>query len=130
MTDSQSKQTPPMPASEILEHINTVLDDFKAVDPKVLDVREQCNFTDYMVFASGTSDRHLKAMASEMVSTLKKHGMRPMSVEGDDTPQTEWVLVDFVDVVVHLMMPETRLQYQLEKLWSASDTPLKPKRAE
>jgi len=120
-----------MPATEILENINTVLADFKAVDPKVLDVRENCNFTDYMVFASGTSDRHLKAMASEMVATLKKQGVRPMSVEGDDTPQTEWVLVDFVDVVVHLMMPETRLQYQLEKLWSTGgDAPLKPKRAE
>lgn len=112
-------QTPPMPAEEILEHVVTALENLKAVDLVTLDVRERCNFTDYMVFASGTSDRHLRAMADETVRELKKHGMRPMNVEGDDTPQTEWVLVDFIDVIVHLMMPETRTLYQLEKLWSA-----------
>ncbi|MCL7744237.1 ribosome silencing factor [Guyparkeria hydrothermalis] len=113
------KETPPMPAEEILEHVVTALENLKAVDLVKLDVRERCNFTDYMVFASGTSDRHLRAMADEAVKELKKHGMRPMNVEGDDTPQTEWVLVDFIDVIVHLMMPETRTLYQLEKLWSA-----------
>ncbi len=112
-------QTPPMPAEEILEHAVEALEGLKAVDLVTLDVRERCNFTDYMVFASGTSDRHLKAMAQEVVKSLKDHGMRPMNVEGDDTPQTEWVLVDFIDVIVHLMMPETRALYQLEKLWSA-----------
>ena len=108
-----------MPAEEILEHVVTALENLKAVDLVTLDVRERCNFTDYMVFASGTSDRHLRAMGDEAVRELKKHGMRPMNVEGDDTPQTEWVLVDFIDVIVHLMMPETRALYQLEKLWSA-----------
>ncbi|MFN2381367.1 MAG: ribosome silencing factor [Guyparkeria sp.] len=112
-------QTPTMPADEILKHVVEALEGIKAVDLVTLDVRERCNFTDYMVFASGTSDRHLKAMAQEVVKALKEKGMRPMNVEGDDTPQTEWVLVDFIDVIVHLMMPETRTLYQLEKLWSA-----------
>ncbi len=112
-------QTPAMPADEILKHAVEALEGIKAVDLVTLDVRERCNFTDYMVFASGTSDRHLKAMAQEVVKALKERGMRPMNVEGDDTPQTEWVLVDFIDVIVHLMMPETRALYQLEKLWSA-----------
>jgi len=112
-------ETPPMPAEDILAHVVTGLENLKALDLVTLDVRERCNFTDYMVFASGTSDRHLKAMADEAVRELKKHGMRPMNVEGDDTPQTEWVLVDFIDVIVHLMMPQTRTLYQLEKLWSA-----------
>jgi len=112
-------QTAAMPADEILKHAVEALEGIKAVDLVTLDVRERCNFTDYMVFASGTSDRHLKAMAQEVVKALKEKGMRPMNVEGDDTPQTEWVLVDFIDVIVHLMMPETRTLYQLEKLWSA-----------
>lgn len=113
------EQTPPMPAEEILEHAVEALDGIKAVDLTTLDVRERCNFTDYMVFASGTSNRHLKAMANEVVKALKEKGMRPINVEGEDSAQTEWVLVDFIDVVVHLMMPETRALYQLEKLWSA-----------
>ncbi len=112
-------QTPPIPAEEILEQAVEALDGIKAVDLVTLDVRESCGFTDYMVFASGTSNRHLKAMANEVVKALKEKGMRPINVEGEDTAQTEWVLVDFIDVVVHLMMPETRALYQLEKLWSA-----------
>lgn len=113
------KQSPPMPAEEILEHVVEALDGLKAIDLVTLDVRGRCNFTDYMVFASGTSDRHLRAMADEAVRALKAQGMRPMNIEGNDTPQTEWVLVDFIDVIVHLMMPQTRTLYQLEKLWSA-----------
>ncbi len=113
------EQTPPMPAEEILEYAVEALDGIKAVDLVTLDVRERCNFTDYMVFASGTSNRHLKAMANEVVKALKEKGMRAINVEGEDSAQTEWVLVDFIDVVVHLMMPETRALYQLEKLWSA-----------
>ncbi|HSH84274.1 MAG TPA: ribosome silencing factor [Guyparkeria sp.] len=113
------KQTPPMPAEEILEHVVEALEGLKAVDLVTLDVRERCNFTDYMVFASGTSDRHLRAMAEEATQALKAHGMRAMNIEGDDVPQTEWILVDFIDVIVHLMLPETRALYQLEKLWSA-----------
>jgi ribosome-associated protein len=113
------ERTPPMPAEDILEHVVDALEDLKAVDLVKLDVRERCNFADYMVFASGTSDRHLKAMAKEVIEALKEKGMRPINVEGDDTPHTEWVLVDFIDVIVHLMMPKTRALYQLEKLWSA-----------
>jgi len=112
-------QTPPIPAEQILDHVVEALEGLKAVDLVKLDVRGRCNFADYMVFASGTSNRHLKAMADEVVKALKDKGMRPINVEGDDTPQTEWVLVDFIDVIVHLMMPETRALYQLEKLWSA-----------
>ncbi|MDD3576255.1 MAG: ribosome silencing factor [Halothiobacillus sp.] len=98
------------------------LEDLKGIDIRVLDVRGLCNFADFMVFSSGTSDRHLKSQANSVVEQLKAHGVRPMGVEGDDVPNTEWVLVDAIDVLVHIMLPETRDHYQLEKLWSAQSS--------
>lgn len=97
----------------------SALENMKGIDIRLLDVRGLCNFADFMVFSSGTSDRHLKSQANSVVEQLKAHGVRPMGVEGDDVPNTEWVLVDAVDVLVHIMLPETRDHYQLEKLWSA-----------
>lgn len=108
------------PAAEtVAGWVVTALEDLKGIDIRVLDVRGLCNFADFMVFSSGTSDRHLKSQANSVVEQLKAHGVRPMGVEGDDVPSTEWVLVDAVDVLVHIMLPETRDHYQLEKLWSA-----------
>jgi len=114
-TDSQ----PYMDARTLADLVVDALEDLKGVDIRVLDVRGRCNFADYMVFASGTSDRHLKALASSVTGKAKENGVRPMGVEGDDVANTEWVLVDLVDVVVHLMLPDARDHYQLEKLWSA-----------
>lgn len=116
-------ETPPTPAlpeaAQIVDWIVAALEDLKAVDVRVLDVRGRCNFADFMVFSSGTSDRHLKSQAHNVVEKLKERGVRPMGVEGDENPGTEWVLVDVTDVLVHIMLPETRDHYQLEKLWSA-----------
>ncbi len=92
------------------------LDELKAVDMAVLDVRGRSSVTDYMVVVSGTSTRHVKAMADNVVSEAKKAGLPPLGVEGAD--QAQWVLVDMGDVVAHIMMPETRAFYQLEKFWS------------
>jgi ribosome-associated protein len=105
-------------AESIVGWVVAALEDLKAIDIRVLDVRGHCNFTDFMVFSSGTSDRHLKSQANNVIVQVKNHGIRPMGVEGDDVPNTEWVLVDLVDVIVHIMLPETRDYYQLEKLWS------------
>ncbi|WP_407276723.1 ribosome silencing factor [Halothiobacillus sp. DCM-1] len=118
---TQEQNLPPaLPEpTQIVEWIVAALDDLKAVDVRVLDVRGRCNFADFMVFASGTSDRHLKSQAHNVVEKLRERGVRPMGVEGDDTAGTEWVLVDVTDVLVHIMLPETRDHYQLEKLWSA-----------
>jgi ribosome-associated protein len=108
------------PAAEtVAGWVVSALEDLKGIDIRVLDVRGLCNFADFMVFSSGTSDRHLKSQANSVVEQLKAHGVRPMGVEGDDVPNTEWVLVDAIDVLVHIMLPETRDHYQLEKLWSA-----------
>lgn len=104
-------------AEEIKDVVVNALEDLKAVDVAVLDVRGKSSVTDFMVIASGTSDRHLKAMANNVLVEAKKAEIKPLGVEGG--AGSEWVLVDLVDVVVHLMMPETRDFYQLEKLWEA-----------
>ena len=93
------------------------LEDRKAVDIRCLDVRALSNVTDCMVIASGTSRRHVKSLAENVVVCIKKQGVMPLGMEGED--QAEWVLVDLGDVVVNVMMPDTRLFYDLERLWQA-----------
>ena len=91
------------------------LEDLKADNLVVLDVRKVASFTDYMIFASGTSSRHVIAIAESVVEAAKAAGLPPVGVEGEDVG--EWVLIDLGDVVVHVMQPDVRLFYELEKLW-------------
>ena len=91
------------------------LEALKADNIVVLDVRAQTSFTDYMVFASGSSTRHVSAIADSVVEAAKAAGDPALGVEGEDVG--EWVLVDLGDVVVHIMLPDVRLYYELEKLW-------------
>lgn len=102
----------------------TSLETLKAKDIVVLDVREKASFTDFMIVASGSSDRHLKAMANQVHVEAKSAGNPPLSTEGEDT--RNWILVDLGDVVVHLMRPEVRAIYEIEKLWRIGS----PKRGE
>lgn len=93
-----------------------VLDDAKAQEVEVFDLRERNTFADFMVVASGTSSRQNKAMADRLSMKIKALGLpAPLGVEGQQ--EGEWVLVDLNDVVVHLMLPQTRAFYNLEKLW-------------
>ena len=92
------------------------LRDAKAKDIVVLDVRKVSNFTDYMVVVSGTSTRHVQSTADKVIEKLRGHDQRALGVEGLDVG--EWVLVDFGEAVVHVMRPQTRDFYNLEKLWS------------
>jgi ribosome-associated protein len=94
-----------------------ILEDMKAHDIKALDVRQLTDVTDIMVIASGTSARHVKSMAYRVRDEVReKTRMRPIGVEGEE--QGDWVLIDLGDVVVHIMRPETREFYDLERLWN------------
>jgi ribosome-associated protein len=92
------------------------LEDLKGVRIVCLDVTELTDVTDYMVIASGSSNRHVKSLADNVSVEAKKQGVRPLGMEGQSG--SEWVLVDFGDVVVHIMLPATRDFYDLEGLWS------------
>jgi ribosome-associated protein len=101
-------------------------DNRKAEDIVILDVRELSSVTDYFVVASGTSEPHLRAITDEITSKLRDdHDVRPRAVDG--TLQTAWVVLDFFDVIVHVMRADVRERYNLEGLWG--DAPrVKPRK--
>ena len=98
------------------EWILQELDDAKAVDVLELDIRALTQIADWMVVASGTSTRHVLALAERLREAGVKQGQKPTGVEGDN--EGEWVLMDFGDLIVHLMLPATREFYDLEGLWN------------
>ena len=100
----------------LTEIVVTALEDVKALDIALIDVRGLTDIMDTMVVASGNSSRQVKALANNLVVDAKRAGYTPIGVEGDDT--SEWILVDFGDLVAHIMLPATRQLYDLERLWS------------
>lgn len=109
-----------MTPEQIKKLVEQSLEDMKGVDIQSIELAGKTDIADYMVIASGTSDRHLHAMADKVVEESKKKGAPPVGVEGEDS--RDWVLVDLGDVIVHLMRPETRQLYALDKLWSLPPT--------
>jgi ribosome-associated protein len=103
-------------SEELSQIVINALEDLKGKNIVQLDVRELSDVMDTLIIASGTSNRHVKSMANNVVEDSKKLGYQPLGVEGIDAG--DWVLVDFGDIVVHVMQEETRSFYELEKLWS------------
>ena len=112
----------PLPAPEdLLKQVHLALEEMKAKDAIEIDVRGKTSIADYMVVASGTSSRHVKSVADEVVRFAKNCGVMPLGVEGDN--EAEWVLVDLGDVIVHVMLPRIREYYAIERLWTVGDQP-------
>ena len=104
-----------MQSKKLAALAETTLDDMKARDIRVIDVRKLTTVTDYMIIASGTSDRHVRSIADRLVERATEAGCKPLGTEGGDAG--EWVLVDLQDVVVHVMQGKIRDVYKLENLW-------------
>ena len=104
-----------MQLAKLTKLVVGALEDLKALDLKLLDVRTMTTVTDTMIVVSGTSTRHVKAMADSVMEKTSAAGHRALGVEGEK--EGEWVLVDLGDIVVHIMLPQARDFYNLEKLW-------------
>lgn len=102
--------------SELVEIVCEALDDLKAQNVVTLDVMSMSEVMDTLVIASGTSNRHVKSLAGNVVDEAKKKDLKPIGIEGMES--ADWVLVDYGSVVVHVMLPQARKFYDLEKLWS------------
>ena len=103
-------------AAGLCKIVVNALEDLKAFDIKILDVRKLTSITDRMIIASGNSSRQVSALADNVIEAAKERGIRPLGVEG--VLDGDWALVDLGDVVVHIMRPAIRDYYQLEKLWA------------
>ena len=103
-------------AEKILEIITKSLDDGKANDVVVIDLQGKTSIANYMVVASGTSQRHVASLADQIQMKLKASGYKS-TIEGEE--KADWVLIDAFDVIVHIFRPEVRDFYNLEKMWSS-----------
>ena len=104
-----------MNTNELTQIVIDALDELKALDIRALDVRNLTSVTDVMIICTGTSSRHVKSIANNVVADAKHSGLQPLGVEGEQ--DAEWVLVDLGDVVVHVMQKHTREFYDIESLW-------------
>ena len=117
MTTTARPRRAPRRNSTLEKLVLAALEDMKAVNIKLLDVRGLTDITDAMIVASGNSDRHVRSIADRIIEKAREAGRRPLGVEG--TRDNEWVLVDLQDVLVHVMLPRVREFYAIEQLWEA-----------
>ena len=109
-----------MNSEQLSDLVVDALEEVKGKDIVKLDVRDLTTVTDFMIVASGTSNRHVKALAETVAEKSREAGHRPVGIEGE--VGSEWVLLDLQDVLVHVMLPRVREFYNLEKLWSLRPT--------
>ena len=112
-----SELVSPHDSEALLTQVQAWLDDAKAENVVAIDIRGKSSIGDYMVIASGRSDRHVGAIAEQLQRKIKEEGYGRARVEGQ--PQCDWVLIDIGDIIVHVFRPEVREFYNLEKMWSA-----------
>ena len=101
--------------SKLRDLVSSSLDELKAVDPVTINVKKLSSFTDYMIIASGTSNRHIQSIGEKVLEDLKAKNIKLLGLEGEGSE--EWVLIDIGDVVLHLMSASARAFYDLESLW-------------
>jgi len=104
-----------MNIKKLLDIVLTSLNDGKAIDVDLYDVKKLTSMSDYILIASGRSRRQVNALADKLIQTVKENKFETLGVEGKN--EGEWVLVDLGDIIVHIMHPSSREYYQLEKLW-------------
>lgn len=120
MSSSASRKAKSAASNEHLrQRVVAALEDLKAKDVREIDVRGKTSIADILFIASGTSARHVKSIADEVIKFAKEAGVMPLGVEGQT--EAEWVLVDLGDIIVHVMMPRIREFYGLERLWTVGD---------
>jgi ribosome-associated protein len=119
LSQTSLRSTKSATTAVLRKHVIDALDELKAKDVREIDVRGKTSIADLLVIASGTSARHVKSIADEVVKFAKKAGVMPLGVEGEQ--EAEWVLVDLGDVIVHVMLPRIREFYGLERLWTVGD---------
>ena len=124
MNNTARKRAVPARNTALEKTIVAALEEMKAVDIKVLDLRGLADYADAMIVASGTSDRHVRSIAERVLEKVRAAGRRPYGSEG--LRDGEWALVDFQDVVLHVMLPRVRELYALEKLWEVNKPPRSP----
>ncbi|MBQ1345765.1 MAG: ribosome silencing factor [Kiritimatiellae bacterium] len=105
-----------MTSEEQAKTIARALEGRKGVDVKIYDVRGQSNLADFFVVATGAAAPHLKALIAESQAVMKQNGVQSYRTSGD--PESGWIVVDYIDVVVHVFSPEARAYYALERLWT------------
>ena len=108
-----SNKTP----QELVQLVEEFIDDMKGVDTQSIAIGDLTSIADWMVVVTGTSTRHVKAIADNVAEKVKAKGFKVKSIEGGHN--AEWILLDLFDVIVHVMLPHTRTYYDLERLWSA-----------
>ncbi len=112
-----------MNTDKLAHAFKEVLEDHKGIQIKQLDVMQLTDITDYMIICTATSTQHARTLADKVMRKSKQIGIRPFGAEGEE--KGEWILVDLGDVIIHIMIPEVREFYSLEKLWANanSETP-------